>query len=425
LIGPAALVSRSHTRPGVAPVLLTILCAAHPSPASQADAPPANVRFVESRLGMGSAKPFAVAAVDLNGDGKLDLAATDLGNDSVTLLLANGDGTFRRSGAFVAGRIPRGLAAADVNADGKPDLVIAGGQKNTVEVLFGDGKGSGKLRSYRARIAPFNVAVADLNGDAHLDVAVANESNIDALKGKGEVSLLFGDGRGELHRGPVLVAGSNPADVKAADLNGDGRTDLAVVNWDSLDVSLFFAQAGGGFSAASSVPYGGASAYTLAVEDLDGDRTPEIVVGDARGDVFVLRREAAGTFHVAEKAHADRGLRSLAVADLDGDGRPDVATANTGADSITVLLHRKDGFAAPAQFAVGKGPRWVVAADIDADGRMDLVVANGTSGDLSILLNRGPTDVSILLNRGAPPTTPSARLTPPAKQTMSSRPTGG
>ena len=348
----------------------------------------ADVGFVEMRLAVGVAKPFAVAAVDLNADGKLDLAVTDLGSDTVKLLLANGDGTFRGSGDFAAGKVPRGLAAADVNADGKADLAIAGGQKNTLEILLGDGTGSGEIKSYPARIAPFNVAIADLNGDRHLDVAVANESNIAVLKDKGEVSVFFGDGRGAFRSGPVLVAGSNPADIKAADLNGDGRADLAVVNWDSRDVSLFFTQADGGFSAASTVQYGGAAAYTLAVTDLDGDRTPEIVVGDAQGDVFVLRRESGGSFAVAEKAHADRGLRAIAVADLDGDKHPDVATANTGADSVTVLLHRDHAFAPPVYFAVGKGPRSIVAADMDADGRMDLVVTNGISGDLSLLLNR-------------------------------------
>jgi hypothetical protein len=388
LIVPAALVSRHR---GVGSALLTVLCAAHLSPAARADAPPASVRFVETRVGAGLAKPFALAVVDWNGDGRLDLAVTDLGSGTVTLLLADGDGTYRRSAAFAAGRIPRGVVAADVNADGKADLVVAGGQGNTAVVILGDGGGSGEVRSFAARIAPFHVAVADLDGDTHLDVAVANESNVEALRGKGEVSLLFGDGRGDFRRGPVLAAGSNPADVKAADLNGDGRLDLAVVNWDSRDVSLFFALADGGFSSASSVSYGGAAAYTLALDDLDDDRTPELIVGDARGDVSVLRRQAGGSFAVAERAHADRGLRSLAVADLDGDGRRDVATANTGAGTVSVLLHRADGFAPPAHFAVGKGPRSVVAADMDADGAMDLVVTNGASGDVSILLNAGGT----------------------------------
>ncbi len=387
--------SRCHSRhPSPArsgPILIAILCTTLPIRArAETAAPP--LRFAETRIPTGGAHPFAVVAVDLNEDGKLDLAVTDVGKNALELLLAVGDGTFRQARAFPAGKIPRGLVAADVNADGHADLVVAGGQKNSVELLLGDGAGAGVCKTYRARIAPFNVAVADLDGDGHLDVAVANESNIDVLRGKGEVSLLYGDGAGGFRTGPVLRAGSNPADVKAADLNGDGRTDLAVVNWESHDVSLFFAQAGGGFSAASNLAYGGGAAYALAVADLDGDAKPDLIVGDAGGEVLVLRNRGGGSFAPATRARGDRGLRSLAVADFDGDGRIDVATANTGADSVSVLLNQGKGAFAPAMtVAAGKGPRWVSAADVNADGKVDLVVANGLSADISILLNQGRT----------------------------------
>ncbi|MFQ5667984.1 MAG: FG-GAP repeat domain-containing protein, partial [Candidatus Binatia bacterium] len=268
-------------------------------------------------------------------------------------------------------------------------LVVATVRSGVV-VFLGDGHGGATRKAYFSGIAPFNVAVADLNGDGSLDIVVADESNIAALRGRGTVSVFFGDGHGTFPRRTTLQADSYPADVKVADLNGDKQLDLAVVNWRSENVSLFFGHGDGTFTGARSIAYGGVPAYSLAIADLDHNGTPDLAVGDLQGAVRVLHNDGTGQFTVGEPLNAGAGLRTVITADLNGDGLPDLATANTLANTATVLLALPaGGFAPPYNIAVGKQPRAVAAADLNGDGKLDLVVTNSGSDDLSVLINTG------------------------------------
>jgi hypothetical protein len=350
--------------------------------------PADGLTFEQRRFPSGGQTPFAVAIADLDGDQRADLAVTNASSETLGVLLATPDGGFRAGPGIAIGRSARGIAAADLDADGAADLVIASAATNRVVVVHGDGRGGGTVKAYPASLAPFQVAVADLNGDGQLDVAVADECNATAFAGRGEVSVLFGDGRGGLTPGPVLRADTHPADVAAGDLDGDGRPDLAVVNWGSRNLSLFRNRGPSAeplFDAARTVDYRGAPAYTLALGDLDGDRAADLVVGDARGVVHPLRNDGRGGLTAASPLQAGAGLRSLTLADLDGDRRLDLATANTGDDSVSVFTRVGDGWSTPQRIAVGTRPRTIRAADLDADGRLDLVVTNGGSNDVSVL----------------------------------------
>jgi hypothetical protein len=80
--------------------------------------------------------PLSVAAADLNGDGKPDLAVANFQANTVSVLLNNGDGTFAVGAGYPAGLGPRSVVAADLNGDGKPDLALANNFANTVSVLL-------------------------------------------------------------------------------------------------------------------------------------------------------------------------------------------------------------------------------------------------------------------------------------------------
>ncbi len=351
---------------------------------------PAEPWFTEHRVAAGGKTPFGVVAADFNGDKRVDLAVSNVTSDALALLLANPNGGFVAATQLPAGRAPRGVVAADLNRDGHMDLVVATAIGNTVEVFLGDGRGGATRKQYLARLAPFNVAVADLNRDGSLDLVVANESNIKALTGKGEISVLLGDGRGGFAAQRILEGGTNPADVTVADLNADGLPDLAVVNWKSQDISLFLGHGDGTFTLAPAIAYGGSPAYSLAVGDLNQDRQPDLAVGDLDGVVYLLTNSGAGNFTLAERLVAQPGVRCVIAADLNGDGRLDLATANTAADSVTVFLAKPvGGFEQPYHVRVGQRPRVVSAADLNGDGRTDLVVTNGGSDDVSVLINNG------------------------------------
>ena len=167
--------------------------------------------------------PYSVALVDLNGDGKLDMVTANAVENSVSVLLGNGDGTFQPSLNFPTGNIaPEHLAVADFNGDGKPDIAV-GGDFGFVELL---GTGTSKLFVgggvfYSSNAATGVIAAGDANGDGVPDISSAG-------------GVLLGNGDGTF---TVPASGSLPGSAWAiADLNGDKKPDLVVVGGGGVSV---------------------------------------------------------------------------------------------------------------------------------------------------------------------------------------------
>ncbi len=120
-------------------------------------------------------RPSSVAAADLNGDGKADLAVANETSGTVSVLLNEGDGTFAPKVDYATGTSPRSLVATDLNGDGKRDLVIANYGGDTVGVLVNQGSGTfaPPPPTTPPAVGASSVAVADLNGDGRLDLAIA------------------------------------------------------------------------------------------------------------------------------------------------------------------------------------------------------------------------------------------------------------
>src|SRR5436309_588629 len=118
----------------------------------------------------------AVATADFNGDGALDLAVVNYLPGTVSVLLGNGDGTFRPTPIFFGGdNGPSSVAVGDFNGDGRPDLVLANFKSTTVSVFLGKGDGTFSMPLlFSAGTSPAFAAVGDFNGDGKQDLAVAN-----------------------------------------------------------------------------------------------------------------------------------------------------------------------------------------------------------------------------------------------------------
>jgi len=188
--------------------------------------------------------PVTVAVGDFNGDGRPDLAVTNGANTTsgavpgnLAVLLGNGDGTFQAARTIDVGITPAFVAVRDVNGDGRPDLAVANFRSNDVSVLLGNGDGTFQApRNFDTGTGPLSMAVGDVNSDGQADLAVANfDFNI---RGPNTVSVLLGNGDGTFREPVSFGAGVNPTSVAIGDLNGDGRPDLVVTNFNSDNVSV-------------------------------------------------------------------------------------------------------------------------------------------------------------------------------------------
>ncbi len=225
--------------------------------------------------------PSAIAVGDFNGDGKLDVAVANSGSGNVSVLLGNGDGTFGSAASFNTGNGPSSVVVGDVNGDGIPDLIVANSGDNNVSILLGDGTGAfGSATNFPAGSAPVWVAVGDFDGDGNVDLAVAN--NISS----GTVSILLGNGAGSFSAPSPLAAGSHPNSVAVGDFDNDGIPDLAVTNANG--VRVFFGTGGGAFGsgfdyATGSVP------VAVTIGDFNNDGNNDLAVLDtADNEVYIL-----------------------------------------------------------------------------------------------------------------------------------------
>jgi hypothetical protein len=250
-----------------------------------------------------------------------------------------------------------GIAAGDFNRDGKQDLATVSLNGNTLNVFLGNGDGTftgGFSYTFTQQFSPMSVIAADVNGDGKLDLIVASYNTLN-LTGT-PISVFFGNGDGTFQHEADYEVNNHSTAVVAADFNGDGALDLAAT------------------------------------------------VNDA-GTVAILLNNGDGTFQAPVSYAASNGPYSLAVGDFNGDGNADLAVTNcevvpngnpincgagNGSGTVSVLLGNGDGtFQTATSYTAGVTPYAIAAAALRSGGNIDLLVTDISNGSLLVLPGKG------------------------------------
>ncbi|WP_447969509.1 FG-GAP-like repeat-containing protein [Nitrospira sp. M1] len=344
--------------------------------------------------------PQSIATGDFNHDGLLDIATVNSTSDDVSILLSNGNGTFRSAVSFGVGKIPMAVATSDLNGDDTLDLVVATSGMDQIIVLFGQGTGFfTQAGSYPSGKGTTFVVLQDVDGNGSADMVTANSGRFGYYP-PFSVSVLLNKGSGTFGK-PTLYEtdgrdGMFPTGVYAHDLTGDGHVDVAVTwsqaSWRTPNgmISLLANQGDGTFVLKDEIK-AGLSLSAITGADLNGDGRGDLVTTSIFSDsVIVLFQDKHGKF--VNRGSMKVGFSPVAVAirDLNGDDELDLVVTNRDSNSVSVLLSNGVAtFHQAGHFGVGAVPSAVVAEDFDLDTLPDLVTADSDSDAISVLLSGG------------------------------------
>lgn len=385
----------------------------------------------------------SLVAADFNGDGRTDIVTANAGDNTASLLLGNGDGSFHQPLRYRAGINPQAIVAADFNRDGAQDIAVANEIVLGIQLFFGDGNGGLKGPVLIAKdVEVAQLAVADFNGDGIPDLLATGLINSVPV-----MRLLPGRGDGTFGTATDRTVFTDVfASLAVGDFNGDGPPDVATIGGSpgasGSFLHIYFNNGDGTFRDPVDTPLG-FQALGIAVADFNHDGKMDVVVGRNNnfviGNVAVFLGNGDGTFRNSANFTASRSVatgdfnhdgvmdfvalpdlflgngdgtfRQLSgvfsnsavfnsasgfphVADMNGDGLPDVVIAAN--DRLIVFLNNGDGtFQPPSMFSTG-GVWELAVADFNADGLPDIAATGGSLNEtLSLLLNNGAAGTSV------------------------------
>ena len=337
----------------------------------------------------------SIVAADFNNDGRTDLAVTDQNLDEVSILLGNGDGTFRSSTIALPGAGPYAIAAGDFTGNGQIDLAVADRNSSSVTILLGNGDGTFTVGQTVALVNPADptnpepylgldsIVAGYFDKSGHLDLAVA-EPYIDA------VTVLLGNGNGTFTQVSTIPFGSGFPDqflsLVAGDFRNNGFTDLAVASSNFSDtVDVLLANNDGSFQLGAAISLGfGAYPVAIVAGDFTNNGILDLATADSNGggtdDYSVCMGNGDGTFQPATSyTLGGSGGYSAAITtgDFTGNGRTDLVIGRTSPDSVQMVLNNGDGtFASPSALDLSS-PATPLVADVSGDGTDDVLVVDG------------------------------------------------
>lgn len=328
--------------------------------------------------------PSHLTVADFNQDNFPDIAVSNWGDRSVSVLLNRGDGTFGSEMHYRVGSFPRSIFSSDFDGDGYGDIATANWGTGDVSVLLNRGDGTFQdAVDYHVGVGLSYIRGGDLDGDGDVDLVVTSW-------GEDLVLVLINGGDGTFSVSASYQVGSYPSSLYCADLDQDGDSDIAVSNWGSQNVSILKNMGDGTFRKIVDIEVG-LYPSALCGGDFDRDGFVDLAVACyLDGEVWVLKNDGNGGFVTGSSYEAVDGAISVAGSDVNGDLNIDLVVVGESSHGIGILMGKGDGtFGDVKSYSVGGLLNGVGVGDFDGDGILDLAVADFNGSDIFILSNKG------------------------------------
>ncbi|MGA2230663.1 MAG: FG-GAP-like repeat-containing protein [Tepidisphaeraceae bacterium] len=298
------------------------------------------------QIPVGGVYPISTAVADLRGDGLDDVITANKKDNTVSVLLGIGNGTFLPPEVLSVGQAPSDVYVADLTGNGIPDIITTNSGSNTISVLIGRGNGTfKKAETFNVGGGPDAVVTGDLTDNGKIDIVIANGTG-------NSLSVLMGNGDGTFQSPQNVPLGASPSSVNAVDLTG--LTDSQGTPTGALDLVVTSTSKG-------STVEGPTTAAELQVLMNTNTNQPHISVttgvasiyGTSGNDTIDLSVSGTALQVQVNTTIKSLPLSSIGVINVYGLG---------GNDSITI------GANVPALFAAG-------------DGGADTIVGNDSGDD--------------------------------------------
>jgi hypothetical protein len=303
--------------------------------------------MLEPKFDLGTGEhPYESFLNDIDGDGKPDLMVLNNSENSMSIFKnesLNGQIIFASKQDFQTGGTPRSIASEDLNGDGKPDIIV-GNTGGGISVY----KNTATVGIISLELMPAvniggsvtGVSIADYNNDGKPDISATTDYDRIALfKNTSKYGLISFDEKINLE------AGFSPSSIMSGDLDGDGLIDIAAVNPGNNNFSVYKNSGTNGaisFMPRTSYQTESNLTYALEIADLNGNGKPDIAVANSQMNNIALfnNRSVPGSLDIESLKTYSTGFgsgpRSIAIADMDGDGKPDVVSSRS-TSSIVIL----------------------------------------------------------------------------------------